>query len=98
MNLKNLTKVLFLGYAERSKSKLYWVLKHEYNYLFSDTNKQREVLTLFNSLIGYKEKLLKELEDPPGDKLDPSTSNSKCCKSTKFTHSICNNGIFIGNK
>ena len=99
MNLKNLTKVLFLGYAEQSKSKLYWVLKHEYNYLFSDTNKQREVLTLFNSLIGYKEKLLKELEDPPGDKLDLSSCTNNCCNSTVFTScNVCTDSTIIGNK
>ena len=73
--------------------------KIEYNYLFSDTNKQREVLTLFNSLIGYKEKLLKELEDPPGDKLDLSSCTNNCCNSTVFTNcKVCTDSTIIGNK
>ena len=72
--------------------------KIEYNYLFSDTNKQREVLTLFNSLIDYKEKLLNEQEGPPGDKLDLSSCDNNCCNSTIFTHcNVCTDGTIIGN-
>ena len=73
--------------------------KIEYNYLFSDTNKQREVLTLYNSMIEYREQcILKEQEDPPGDKPDPSSCNNNCCNSTVFTHcDVCTDGTIIGN-
>ena len=73
--------------------------KTEYSNLFGDIIKQKEIITLFTELLEERQKSLNEAEDPPGDKLDPSTSSSKCCKSTKFTHSIiCNDGIFIENK
>ena len=73
--------------------------KTEYSNLFGDIIKQKEIITLFTELLEERHKSLNEAEDPPGDNLEPSTSSSKCCKSTKFTHSIiCNDGIFIENK
>ena len=73
--------------------------KIEYNHLFSDTNKQREVLTLYNLMIEYREQcILKEQEDPPGGKPDPSSCNNNCCSSTIFTHDVCTDGTIIGNK
>ena len=73
--------------------------KAEYDHLFGDVSKQKVIICLFTELLEARQKIINEAEDPPGDKLDPSTSCSKCCKNTKFTHSItCNDGIFIGNK
>ena len=73
--------------------------KIEYNNLFGDIVEQKEIISMFTRLLDARHKTLNEEEDPPGEMLDPSTSNSKCCDSTKFTHCIiCNDGIIIGNK
>ena len=54
----------------------------EYKDLFSDVLKQKEVITWFIELLENKEKMLQEKENPPGDKLDPSSCNYICCNST----------------
>ena len=69
----------------------------EYRDLFSDVHKQKEVITLFTELLEYKEKMLQEKENPPGDKLVPSMSNHICCNSTLFTRcEVCTDGTIIG--
>ena len=70
--------------------------KSEYNDLFKDICKQKEVIKYFTSAIEYREKVLKETENPPGDKLDPSKCLNNCCNSTRFTK--CTDGTIIGNK
>ena len=73
--------------------------KTEYNDLFGDISKQKEIISLFTELLEVRQTIMNEAEDPPGDKLDPSMSSSKCCNGTIFTHHICcNDGIIIGNK
>ena len=70
----------------------------EYNDLFSDVQKQKEVITMFTELLEYKEKMMQEKENPPGDKLDPSSCINSCCSSTLFTRcAVCNDGAIIGN-
>ena len=70
----------------------------EYNDLFSDVQKQKEVITLFTELLEYKEKMMHEKENPPGDKLDPSSCVISCCSSTLFTRcAVCTDGTIIGN-
>ena len=69
--------------------------KIEYNDIFKDVYKQKEVTTYFTSLLESREKAIQENENPPGDKLDQSSCN--CCNSTIFTH-CSTDGIIIGNK
>ena len=70
--------------------------KIEYENLFADTNKQKEVVSYFSTIIEKRENILKNEQNPPGDKLDPSGSSSNHCNSTLFTYST--DGTIIGNK
>ena len=70
--------------------------KMEYEDLFVDTNKQKEVVSYYSTIIEKRENILKDEQNPPGDKLDPSGSSSNRCNSTLFTYST--DGTIIGNK
>ena len=73
--------------------------KADYNDLFGDVCKQKEIILLFAELLEARRKTMNQSEDPPGDKLDPSKSSSNCCDSTIFTHPIiCTDGIITGNR
>ena len=70
--------------------------KIEYEDIFADTIKQKEVVTYYSTVIEKRENFLKKEENPPGDKLDPSGSSSNRCSSTLFTNRT--DGTIIGNK
>ena len=73
--------------------------KAEYNDMFGDVYKQKEIISLFAELLETRRKIMNQSEDPPGDKLDPSKSTSNCCNSTISRYPIiCTDGIIIGNR
>ena len=70
----------------------------EYNDIFKDVNKQKEVVTMYSELLEQKAKLIKEMNaSPPGDKLDPTSSIDCCCGDAFFTNLYCLNCISSGN-
>ena len=70
--------------------------KSEYEDIFRDMYKQKEIISLYTKLIDLRENLMKKESNPPGDKLDPSSSTRVCCDSILFTSSI--DDTIIGNK
>ena len=70
----------------------------KYEDIFSDVDKQKEAVVIFERLIEARVKLLTAGDTlPPGDQLDPSAGVRLCCVNAVLTSDSCINCMNIGN-